>query len=128
MTRRAAWVERDGREDARARGVCVCRVCAHARAGVRERRATRATWPNLRHSGSLLRSGVGRRPSPADFFSAYSALTGTQTLPPLFAVAYHQCRWNYRDEKDVETVDSKFEELNFPYDVLWSAHAHAPYA
>jgi alpha-glucosidase (family GH31 glycosyl hydrolase) len=26
---------------------------------------------------------------------------------------------NYKDEKDVAAVHGKFEELNFPYDVLW---------
>ena len=49
----------------------------------------------------------------------YSSITGTQQLPPLFALGYHQCRWNYRDEKDVATVNAKFEELDYPYDVLW---------
>ena len=34
-------------------------------------------------------------------------------------VGYHQCRWNYRDEADVYDVHSKFEEFDFPYDVLW---------
>ena len=39
--------------------------------------------------------------------------------PPLFSLGYHQCRWNYRDEADVRAVDAKFEEHNFPYDVIW---------
>jgi Glycosyl hydrolases family 31/Galactose mutarotase-like len=49
----------------------------------------------------------------------YTKLTGTQSLPPLFALGYHQCRWNYKDEADVYAVDSKFEEYSFPYDVIW---------
>jgi len=49
----------------------------------------------------------------------FTALVGTTHLPPLFALGYHQCRWNYRDEADVFGVDAKFEELDFPYDVLW---------
>lgn len=44
---------------------------------------------------------------------------GTQELPPLFALGYHQCRWNYKDERDVAQVHGNFEEQNFPYDVLW---------
>ncbi|CBI17232.3 unnamed protein product, partial [Vitis vinifera] len=40
-------------------------------------------------------------------------------MPQLFSTAYHQCRWNYRDEEDVENVDSKFDEHDIPYDVLW---------
>jgi alpha 1,3-glucosidase len=58
-------------------------------------------------------------PSPHAVFSQYTDITGRQALPPMFALAYHQCRWNYRDEADVFDVDSKFEEFNFPYDVLW---------
>ena len=34
-------------------------------------------------------------------------------------LGYHQCRWNYKDEKDVYYVHGKFEELDYPYDVLW---------
>ena len=59
---------------------------------------------------------------PGPTFSAvtaqYTKLTGTQALPPKFALAYHQCRWNYKDDADVLGVDAKFEEYNFPYDVL----------
>jgi alpha 1,3-glucosidase len=58
-------------------------------------------------------------PNPAAIHKQFTALTGTQQLPPMFALGYHQCRWNYRDEKDVETVESKFEELDYPMDVIW---------
>ena len=40
-------------------------------------------------------------------------------LPPLFALGYHQCRWNYNDEADVQYVHGQFEALDLPYDVLW---------
>ena len=49
----------------------------------------------------------------------YSLLTGFTAIPPIFALGYHQCRWNYRDEKDVATVESTFEELDYPLDVIW---------
>ena len=58
-------------------------------------------------------------PTPTDVWRQYSALTGRQQLPPIFSLGYHQCRWNYRDERDVNAVESVFEELDFPYDVLW---------
>eukprot|EP00696_Hemimastix_kukwesjijk_P010827 gnl/Hemi2/2362_TR835_c0_g1_i2.p1 gnl/Hemi2/2362_TR835_c0_g1~~gnl/Hemi2/2362_TR835_c0_g1_i2.p1 ORF type:complete len:894 (+),score=296.09 gnl/Hemi2/2362_TR835_c0_g1_i2:162-2843(+) len=57
--------------------------------------------------------------TPKQFFSLYTSLTGTPYLPPLFSIAYHQCRWNYRDEADVSDVDSKFDEHDIPYDVIW---------
>eukprot|EP00613_Pedinella_sp_CCMP2098_P070138 CAMPEP_0171921638 /NCGR_PEP_ID=MMETSP0993-20121228/20470_1 /TAXON_ID=483369 /ORGANISM="non described non described, Strain CCMP2098" /LENGTH=937 /DNA_ID=CAMNT_0012559095 /DNA_START=98 /DNA_END=2911 /DNA_ORIENTATION=+ len=58
-------------------------------------------------------------PTPKKVLAQFTQLVGTQDLPPMFALGYHQCRWNYKDEKDVAAVHGKFEELNFPYDVLW---------
>ncbi|WOH07061.1 hypothetical protein DCAR_0626490 [Daucus carota subsp. sativus] len=58
-------------------------------------------------------------PGPKDVIRQYTSVTGTSALPQLFATAYHQCRWNYRDEEDVQNVDSKFDEHDIPYDVLW---------
>uniref|UniRef100_A0A7S4K6T3 Glucosidase II subunit alpha n=1 Tax=Odontella aurita TaxID=265563 RepID=A0A7S4K6T3_9STRA len=54
-----------------------------------------------------------------DLYKQYARLTGYASLPPMFSLGYHQCRWNYRDEPDVYAVHSKFEELDYPYDVLW---------
>ncbi|CAI9723815.1 neutral alpha-glucosidase AB-like isoform X2 [Octopus vulgaris] len=58
-------------------------------------------------------------PKPKDVFYQYSLLTGTTPLPPLFALAYHQSRWNYNDEEDVKNVDNNFDVHDIPYDVLW---------
>ncbi|KAK4789417.1 hypothetical protein SAY86_020736 [Trapa natans] len=58
-------------------------------------------------------------PGPKDVLRQYTTVTGTPAMPQLFATAYHQCRWNYRDEEDVENVDAKFDEHDIPYDVLW---------
>ncbi|TFK15096.1 zygote arrest protein 1 [Platysternon megacephalum] len=58
-------------------------------------------------------------PTPFDIFKQYAQLTGTQALPPLFSLGYHQCRWNYEDEQDVKTVDTGFDEHDIPYDVIW---------
>ncbi|XP_043690033.1 probable glucan 1,3-alpha-glucosidase [Telopea speciosissima] len=58
-------------------------------------------------------------PGPKDVMRQYASVTGTLAMPQHFATGYHQCRWNYRDEEDVEQVDSKFDEFDIPYDVLW---------
>lgn len=58
-------------------------------------------------------------PNKERIWKAYHTLTGFPALPPLFSLAYHQCRWNYRDEADVSEVHAKFEELDFPVDVIW---------
>lgn len=38
-------------------------------------------------------------PAPADVSRQFAALTGGTALPQLFSLGYHQCRWNYKDEK-----------------------------
>uniref|UniRef100_G3Q055 Glucosidase II alpha subunit b n=1 Tax=Gasterosteus aculeatus aculeatus TaxID=481459 RepID=G3Q055_GASAC len=58
-------------------------------------------------------------PTPKDVFSQYASLTGTQSFPPLAAVGYHQCRWNYNDQEDVASVDAGFDEHDIPYDYIW---------
>ncbi|KAK2826683.1 hypothetical protein Q5P01_020897 [Channa striata] len=58
-------------------------------------------------------------PSPPQLFTQYAQLTGYQALPPLFALGYHQCRWNYKDEDDVKAVDAGFDHHDIPYDVMW---------
>ncbi|XP_005860359.1 PREDICTED: neutral alpha-glucosidase C isoform X2 [Myotis brandtii] len=58
-------------------------------------------------------------PTPFDVFKQYSSLTGTQAMPPLFSLGYHQCRWNYEDEQDVKAVDTGFDKHDIPYDVMW---------
>ena len=68
-----------------------------------------------RRDGCVLPSGR----DPDRVLRQYTALTGTTSMPPMFALGYHQCRWNYRDEKDVKEVDEGFDEHDIPYDVLW---------
>lgn len=58
-------------------------------------------------------------PTHAQVVQDHTALAGRPFLPPLWAVAYHQCRWNYNDEADVRAVDAGFEARDFPYDVIW---------
>lgn len=58
-------------------------------------------------------------PTPQDLAKSYGELTGYTQLPATFAIAYHQCRWNYVSDEDVKDVDRKFDKHNIPYDVIW---------
>jgi len=58
-------------------------------------------------------------PTPKDVVSQYSELTGYTQLPQQFAIAYHQCRWNYVTDEDVKDVDKKMDRHRIPYDVIW---------
>ena len=58
-------------------------------------------------------------PTPRDVSTQLSLHGGFPTMPQLFAVSYHQCRWNYNDQADVYGVDAGFDQHDIPYDVLW---------
>ncbi|XP_023336041.1 neutral alpha-glucosidase AB [Eurytemora carolleeae] len=58
-------------------------------------------------------------PGPKEVSRQYGVLTGTTPLPQEFSIGYHQCRWNYNDQGDVEMVNSKFDEFDIPMDVMW---------
>ncbi|RHY33838.1 hypothetical protein DYB32_008752 [Aphanomyces invadans] len=58
-------------------------------------------------------------PTPAAVANQFTTLTGRASLPPVFALGYHQCRWNYKNELDVSRVNEGFDTHVIPYDVLW---------
>ncbi|DBA85180.1 TPA: hypothetical protein ACH3X2_005892 [Trebouxia sp. C0005] len=58
-------------------------------------------------------------PTPPQVSAQYARLTGTTALPQYSSIAYHQCRWNYRDQADVQAVNAGFDENDMPYDVIW---------
>jgi len=58
-------------------------------------------------------------PRPHDVFRQYAALTGTAPLPPYAALGYHQCRWNYNDQEDVDMVNRGFDHYDLPMDFIW---------
>lgn len=58
-------------------------------------------------------------PKPEDLYKQYAELTGYTPLPPLWSIAYHQCRWNYYDQVDVMQVNERFNEEDISLDVTW---------
>ena len=84
--------------------------------GVGSQTTTTSHW--ISESG-LLDVFVFLGPKPQDVIGAYGELTGYSQLPQQFAIAYHQCRWNYVTDEDVKDVDRKFDKHNIPYDVIW---------
>ncbi|EEB08146.1 glucosidase II Gls2 [Schizosaccharomyces japonicus yFS275] len=58
-------------------------------------------------------------PTATSIYDKFTKLTSRSQLPPLFSIGYHQCRWNYMSQEDLESVDSKFDEVDMPYDVIW---------
>ncbi|KAK4054515.1 glucosidase II [Microbotryomycetes sp. JL201] len=58
-------------------------------------------------------------PSSDTIVDQYTSLTGRTPLPQFFATAYHQCRWNYLNQEDVQEVQTRFDEADIPMDVMW---------
>lgn len=76
------------------------------------------------HTHWMTESGIFRGffflgPTPQKVFKQYSSLTGVTSIPPLWSLGYHQCKWNYRTSQEVEEVDEGFDRFNIPYDTIW---------
>ena len=57
-------------------------------------------------------------PSIADIIRAYTWLTGTITLPPLWSLGFQQCRYSYYPDKEVMSLARTFREKNIPADAI----------
>ncbi|GAA6028173.1 hypothetical protein JCM8097_006897 [Rhodosporidiobolus ruineniae] len=57
-------------------------------------------------------------PSALDILDQYTHLTGRAQMPQYFGLGYHQSRWNYNNEDDVQTVQEKFDEFDIPLDEI----------
>ncbi|MEO0968127.1 MAG: TIM-barrel domain-containing protein, partial [Cyanobacteria bacterium J06639_18] len=55
---------------------------------------------------------------PATILNTYTKLTGRMSLPPRWALGYHQCRWSYNSETEVRTLAREFRQRHIPCDVI----------
>lgn len=58
-------------------------------------------------------------PSMKDILEAYTFITGRISLPPLWALGHHQCRWYDYSEADLLRIGRQYRERKIPCDVLW---------
>lgn len=56
--------------------------------------------------------------TPAHALERYTQLTGRSPLPPLWALGYHQSRWNYRTEDAVRETARRFQALDLPLSAI----------
>ncbi|KAK9447728.1 glycosyl hydrolases family 31-domain-containing protein [Limtongia smithiae] len=80
------------------------------------RKSTQTHW--ISESG-IIDVYVMLGPNSASVYQQYGSLTGYAPLPPIYALGYHQCRWNYNSEDDVLEVDANFDKHEIPYDCIW---------
>jgi alpha 1,3-glucosidase len=58
-------------------------------------------------------------PTPTEVVRQYTALTGTAHLPQLWTLGYHQSRYSYDTQEEVQNVISGFDSNNFQLDAIW---------
>ena len=80
-----------------------------------ERRNTTSFWAD----GGDLNYYFFYGPEMSKVVSAYSNLTGTPELPPMWALGYHQSKWSYYPESNVKEITKKFRDLNIPCDAIY---------
>ena len=57
--------------------------------------------------------------SPEQVLGALVAMIGMIEMPPVWALGYHQCRWSYADEAELQRIASEFRQRKIPCDALW---------
>ncbi len=57
-------------------------------------------------------------PTPAQILQTYTTLTGRMSMPPKWALGYHQCRWSYDSETEVRQLAAEFRRRRIPCDVI----------
>jgi alpha-glucosidase len=55
----------------------------------------------------------------AKVIESYTWLTGRMTLPPIWSLGFHQCRYSYYPEAELLTLARTFRDKKIPCDVIW---------
>lgn len=58
-------------------------------------------------------------PDPESVLQRYLELTGKPSLPPLWALGAHQCRWSYPEQETVLDIAQQYREQQLPLDAIW---------
>ena len=58
-------------------------------------------------------------PDMPEILAAYTWLTGRGSLPPLWSLGYHQCRWFKYTQEAVEQIARRHRDSQIPCDALW---------
>ncbi|MBU1260772.1 MAG: DUF5110 domain-containing protein [Planctomycetes bacterium] len=57
--------------------------------------------------------------SPQNVLRKLATLIGKISLPPRWAIGYHQCRYSYYPDKRVREIAKEFRSRKIPCDVIW---------
>ncbi len=57
--------------------------------------------------------------NPNEIVKSYFKLTGYSYFPPRRAFGHHQCRWSYKNEKQIRKLICNFKKHNVPCDMIY---------
>ncbi len=57
--------------------------------------------------------------NPENVTKKYHKFLDGYSLPPFWAMGFHQCRWGYRNLKMIQDVLEGYKENNLPMDAIW---------
>jgi alpha-glucosidase len=69
--------------------------------------------------GAPFRVAVIDRESPQAVMRGLAELVGKISLPPLWALGFHQCRYSYYPDARVREIADEFRKRRLPCDVIW---------
>ncbi|HYP46477.1 MAG TPA: glycoside hydrolase family 31 protein [Propionibacteriaceae bacterium] len=70
-------------------------------------------------SGGQYTEYIFAGPRMPEILRDYTWLTGRMSLPPLWALGYHQCRWHDYTQETFEAVGQRHRDEAIPCDTLW---------
>ncbi len=59
-------------------------------------------------------------PEISEVTQGYHQLTGLPSMPPIWALGFHQCKWSYKSQEEVLSVASEFQRREIPCDVIYN--------
>lgn len=80
---------------------------------------SRPTQYRIGFEGGQWTEYVFAGPSMPGILEAYTWLTGRASLPPLWSLGYHQCRWHAYSQEDLQRIGARHRDDEFPCDGLW---------
>ena len=57
--------------------------------------------------------------NPKGIVDQFTQLTGRPSMPPIFSLGYHQSRWGYQSQNEVDMVIRGLNEAKIPFDSIW---------
>ena len=76
----------------------------------------------LRHItiGGIINYFITFGDTPEEAISEIHRIIGRPVLPPFWGFGWHQCRWGYKNTKDLENVFNNYNKYDIPFDGIWT--------